>query len=103
MQAGLDLIQAPAPPEALKDAKVPSSIHVPKAWRRSGLWPLPGEITQDKQTVLKKKENNHSSNPIFLSPSWKTKEILAFQLARPPLGPVSGNWPNKLLELLTAA
>ena len=65
--------------------------------------PSPGEITQDEQTVLKKKENNHSSNPIFLSPSWKTKEILAFQLAWPPLGPISGNWPNKLLELHTAA
>ena len=102
MQAGLDLIQTPALPEALKDAKVPSSIHVPKPWRRSGLWPLPGEITQDEQTI-KKKENNHSSNPISLSPSCKTKEILAFQLARPPLGPVSRNWPNKLLKLLIAA
>lgn len=56
MQAGLDLIQVPAPPEAFKDAKVPSSIHVPKAWRRSGLWPLPGKITQDEQTVLKKRK-----------------------------------------------
>lgn len=55
MQAGLDLIQAPAPPEALKDAKVPSSIHVPKAWRRSSLWPLPRKITQDEQTIKKKK------------------------------------------------
>ena len=54
MPAGLDLIQAPAPPEALKDAEVPSLIHVPKAWRRSRLWPLPREITQDEQTVLKK-------------------------------------------------
>ena len=56
MQAGLDLIQTPALPEALKDAKVPSSIHVPKPWRRSGLWPLPGEITQDEQTIKKKRK-----------------------------------------------